>query len=86
MIAILAARRQVRRNAAGWAAEAIDAYGAEAEQVLRRAERGYGFAERYAFRQVRRVVRRRLGRPNFVEAVGAFLKDVVLKGPTIGAA
>ena len=84
MIAIFEARRQVRLNAAAWAAEAIEIYGAEAERFMRHAQGGYGFVERYAFRQVRKAIRRRLKRPGLPAAVGAFLKDVALKGPSVG--
>ena len=81
MLAILEARRQVRLNAADWAAEAIAIYGAEAERFMYHAQ---GFVERYAFRQVRKAIRRRIRRPGRLAAIGAFLKDVALKGPSVG--
>jgi hypothetical protein len=85
MIAILEARRQVRLHAADWAVEAIETYGTEAEGVMRYVQGGYGLAERYAFQQVRKAIRRRLNTPTIAEQIGAFLKDVALKGPTVGA-
>jgi hypothetical protein len=85
MLAILEARKQVRLHAGDWAAEAIETYGAEADRILRSAQRDHGLAERYAFQQARKAVRRRLNRPGLASHVGAFLRDVILKGPTIGA-
>lgn len=85
MINILEARRQVRLHSPAWADEAIETYGEDAAAFLHSVEGGFGSAERYAFRQVRKAIARKRRGTNAAPTLLAVMVEALRKGPTLGA-